>query len=117
MITIKETKAAIEADKKNWRIYLMDFVDDFRRKKDRKAIMEPFALSDERIDAMLAATTAYLCNELKISPPEWIHTIPSLKSPWFVSGLENLKAAAVVESPLQFRLRKIFVLENFLSRV
>jgi hypothetical protein len=31
--------------------------------------------------------------------------------------MENLKAIALVESPLRFRIRKIFVLENFLNRV
>lgn len=37
--------------------------------------------------------------------------------PWFVSGMENLKAIASAESPLSFRWRKIFVMEIFLSRV
>jgi hypothetical protein len=58
-----------------------------------------------------------LNDELGIECPRWILEVPACKDPWFVSGLENLKAIALVESPLQFRLRKIFVLENFLSRV
>jgi hypothetical protein len=49
--------------------------------------------------------------------PEWILTVPAPRDPWFVSGMESLKAIAIVESPLPFRIRKIFVLENFLSRV
>jgi hypothetical protein len=32
-------------------------------------------------------------------------------------GIENLKAITLVESPLRFRIRKIFVLDNFLRRV
>jgi hypothetical protein len=43
--------------------------------------------------------------------------VPACRKPWFVAGMENLKAIAVAESPLRFRIRKIFVLENFLSRV
>jgi hypothetical protein len=43
--------------------------------------------------------------------------VPTCKDPWFVSGMENINAIALVESPLQFRIRKIFVLENFLIRV
>jgi hypothetical protein len=31
--------------------------------------------------------------------------------------MESLKAIALVESPLPFRIRKVFVLANFLSRV
>jgi hypothetical protein len=43
--------------------------------------------------------------------------VPGLEEPWFVTGIENLKAMAIVESPVFFRRRLIFVLENFLSRV
>ena len=95
----------------------MDLVDDFRYYKDPKAIAAPFKLTDERLDALLASTAHYLCDELGITPPDWILEVPACKEPWFVSGLENLKAIALVESPVHFRLRKIFVLENSLSRV
>jgi hypothetical protein len=54
---------------------------------------------------------------LKIEPSEWILAVPAVRRAWFVSGMENLKAIALVESPLPFRRRKVFVLENFLSRV
>jgi hypothetical protein len=39
-----------------------------------------------------------------------------LPRPWFVAGVENLKATALVESPLPFRRNNVFVLGNFLSR-
>jgi len=54
---------------------------------------------------------------MSLECPGWILEVPACKDPWFVSGMESLKAIALVESPLQFRIRKIFVLENFLSRV
>lgn len=69
------------------------------------------------IGTLVASTVDYLCRELKMAPPTWVQQVPPCKDPWFVSGMENLKAIALVESPLPFRLRKIFVLENFLSRV
>jgi hypothetical protein len=117
MTTLKEVKQQIESDPPNWAIYLMDFVDDFRYYKDHAAIEEPFEINNERIDALLASTAEYLCEELDIKPPEWIMKVPACRDPWFVSGIENLKAIAIVESPLHFRIRKIFVLENFLERV
>jgi hypothetical protein len=80
-------------------------------------IEEPFELNDERFDALLAATAEALCSELNIKPPAWILAVPPVRRAWFVSGMESLKAIALVESPLPFRMRKIFVLENFLSRV
>jgi len=117
MNTLKATKEKIAAEPKHWRVWLMDFVDDFRYYKNAGMIAEPFELSDDKIDALLASTIEYLCDELKIETPGWLSEIQPCREPYFVSGIENLKATAIVESPLRFRIRKIFVLENFLSRV
>jgi hypothetical protein len=117
MQTLKQTSEKIKADEKNWSVYLMDFVDDFRYYRDPQMISEPFELDHERFDALLASTAEALCAEQKIETPLWIRAVPAPRHPWFVSGMESLKAIAIVESPLPFRLRKIFVMENFLSRV
>lgn len=117
MTTLRETKQRIAADPKHWTIALMDFVDDFRYYKDPAAIAEPLTFDNEKFDALLAATAHYLCNEAKLQIPDWLWAVPPCRDPWFVSGMESLKAIALVESPLPFRLRKIFVLENFLTRV
>ena len=69
------------------------------------------------MDALLASTAEALCDELGMAPPRWLAGVPACKEPFFVVGLENLKAISIVESPLWFRIRKIYVLENFLSRV
>src|SRR5262245_26932167 len=117
MLTLKQVKQRIKEDPRNWRVHLMDFVDDCRYYRDPQMIEEPFELDDERVDALLAATAEQLCKELKIITPNWILAVPAPRDPWFVSEMENLKAIAIVESPLPFRIRKLFVLENFLSRV
>ena len=116
MLTLKQAKQQISEDPQHWRIHLMDFVDDFRHYREPQMIAEPFTMTDERMDALLAATTEQLCGELKLATPLWIRAVPAVRDPWFVSGMESLKAIALVESPLPFRLRKLFVLENFLSR-
>ncbi|MEO6724156.1 MAG: hypothetical protein ABIU20_07830 [Blastocatellia bacterium] len=117
MLTLKQARQQINDDPQHWAIHLMDFVDDFRCYRDPQMIAEPFELTDERMDALLAATAEQLCEELKLAVPSWIRAVPAVREPWFVSGMENLKAITLVESPLPFRLRKVFVLENFLSRV
>lgn len=117
MITLKETKALITADPEWWKIHLMNFVDDFRYHKEVSAVSEPFDPEGTRMDALLASTAEALCDELKQEPPSWLALVPACEEPYFVSGMENLKAIAVVQSPLRFRIRKIFVMENFLSRV
>jgi hypothetical protein len=117
MTTLRETKGRMLADPEHWAVPLMDFVDDFRRDKNPAALAEPFESVHERWDALLASTADCLCREAGLTPPRWLEEVPPCKDPWFVSGLENLKAIALVESPLPFRRRKIFVMENFLSRV
>ena len=114
--TIQEAKMAMLKSGENWRIPFMEFIDDLRRTRDHRLIEKPFALSDENIDSLLASTIEYLCDELGVETPSWVWEVPSCKEPWFVAGYDNLKAISIVESPVFFRRRKIFVLENFLSR-
>src|SRR5712692_4084147 len=117
MITLRKTKEKITQEPKWWCIHLMNFVDDFRYYKDPKAIEEPFELSDNKMDALLASTAESLCDEMGLKPQDWLADVPACRDPYFVGGFENLKAISIVESPLRLRIRKIFVLENFLNRV
>ena len=95
----------------------MEFVDDLRRTKDTSLIEKPFGVTHDNIDSLLASTIEYLCYELGVEIPNWVWDIPSCKEPWFISECENLKAISIAQSPVYFRRRKIFVLENFLSRI
>ena len=117
MITAVETKARFKEDPRWWKIPLMDFVDDFRRQKDVAAVKQPFSLDNERQDAVLASVIETLCDEMNLEVPDWLAAVPPCREPYFMAGMESLKAIAIVESPLRFRIRKIFVMENFLSRV
>lgn len=116
-MTLRECKEQIDQDPIDWSRYLMSFVDEFRRTRELSLIAVPFANDGSRMSAILAATAEQLCFETKLVTPLWIQQIKACDKPWFVSGMESLKAIALVESPLPFRLRKIFVLENFLTRV
>jgi hypothetical protein len=116
-LTLRQTKEKIKQDPQWWCIHLMNFVDDFRYYKDLRAIAEPFQLSDEKMDALLASTAESLCDEIGLDPPDWLADVPACRDPYFVGEIQNLKAISIVQSPLRFRIRKIFVLENFLSRV
>lgn len=117
MISAAETKLKFDDDPKWWKIPLMDFVDDFRHYKDINAIAKPFALSDEEKDAVFAGVIETLCDELGFQIPAWLADVPPCRKPLFLSRMESLKAIAIVESPVRFRIRKVFVLENFLFRV
>ncbi len=115
--TVEDTKQAMLENKEYWQIPYMEFVDDFRYYQDPSLIEKPFSLNDDRFDSLLASTIEYLCDEMNIDIPAWVWEVPPCKDPWFPSGVENLKAIAIAESPAYFRRRKIFVLSNFLSRV
>ena len=117
MITVAQTKQDMERDPKWWKIPLMDFVDDFRYYKNPAAIAEPFELSDERRDAVLASVIETLCDEIGIQIPKWLDRVPACREPFFMSRMESLKAISLVETPVRFRLRKIFVMANALHRV
>lgn len=117
MITAKETKLRMIADPRWWKIALMDFVDDFRYHKDLAAIAEPFDLGDEQKDAVLAGTIETLCDELGLAIPDWLESVPASSEPVFLSRVEAMKTFSLVESPAHFRIRKVFVGENFLFRV
>lgn len=117
MISCVATKQRFREDPEWWKVALFDFVDDFRRHRDPGAIEQPFDADDEQRDAVLAGVIETLCDELKLQIPSWLVHIPSCKDPFFMSGFESLKAAALVQAPVRLRLRKVFVLENFLDRV
>jgi len=116
-MTAEETKRAMIHAGENWIIPLMDFVDEMRRSRNSELIQKPFQCDHECIDSILASTIEYLCHELGMEVPDWVWDVPSCRHPWFVSGIEDLKAISLAESPAFFRRRKIFVLANFLSRV
>jgi transcriptional regulator with XRE-family HTH domain len=102
----------------SWKTHLFDFVDEFRRTADgRLVILPPPSRCDKRTTALLASTVRTLCEELAISTPRWATRRHFISHPWFVSGMNSLKASALVESPLHFRANNIFVHSNFLSRV
>lgn len=101
----------------SWKTHLFDFVDAFRSTQSGALVQEaPVVELDARLRALCASATEALCCEMNMLPPAWCAGIPALDAPWFVAGIENLKAMALAESPAWFRARRVFVLGNFLSR-
>lgn len=102
----------------NWKVVLFDWVDAFRCDHDPQRIAEPpINRLDARLRALIAAMVETLCDEAGMAHPPWCAGVPALVRPWFVAGLENVKAMALVESPIHFRKRNVFVLASILERV
>ena len=102
---------------------MANFIDEFNRssteKKQKMVGKFPFkGITDKKYAAYIAAMVEELCFTNNIDIPDWVFDKKySLKEPFFVGGLESIKAFLIVESPLPFRRRNIFVSENVLKRV
>ncbi len=102
----------------SWKIHFFEFLDEVRRSKDSRLLFVPPSPNlDVRLKSLLAAMVLEICNECDWEAPTWAEEEPSLKHPWFPSNSDALKASALLESPLRFKLKNIFVLENFMRRV
>jgi hypothetical protein len=114
-------KAFEELENEHWHFSFFEFVDDFRAMSYDLSLVtdEPENLLMKNEGALLRSIVYQLCIEGGISEdkiPIWALKRQWLSDPWFVSGINNLYAMALVESPLPFRNNNIFVLENFLNR-
>lgn len=101
---------------------LANFVDCFRRspQADRvEQVREPLCeIGDTVGTAIWGAVTESLCRECGLPAPAWTEDRSRfLPAPHFEGGMESLKAILLVESPIPFRRRNIFVSENALSRI
>jgi len=101
----------------SWKVHLFDFVDRFRADPAAARVrIPPIVELAPHLAALLASTVDALCDEVGSEPPSWSAGVEPLPRPWFVSGVESLKASALIESPVRFRQRNLFVLSNFLAR-
>ena len=98
---------------------LREFLDEFYTHSDhRKAmIAEEPQLIEALPDAYLAAVAEHLAEYWRLPCPDWVNDERRfLHRPFFAGSLESLKATLLVESPIAFRRRMIFVGADVLSR-
>lgn len=95
--------------------FIREFLDEFYVEQNNltREIMlreEPPLVTEDRINAYLAAVAEHLAFRNHLPVPKWV-TQPRrfLKRPFFPGGLESLKATMLIESPSAFRRRMIFV--------
>lgn len=105
---------------------LLQLLDDYRRAERsggpvaaaRLFADPPQGTGDVRVDAALAGLAEHLARQDGWSPPAWAFDDSRYAEPWwFVSGVRAWHPAALVESPLAFRKRGVFLTRSALERV
>ncbi len=106
-----------------FRYALAEFLDKFYSSSNSERVKmvskNPFPeFKDKRIQAYIAATVEELCYRYNLEIPEWVNDKKYfLKEPFFLTEIESIKPFLLVESPLSFKRRNIFVSSNVLVRV
>lgn len=82
------------------------------------ALLAPILGDAGRVqDAYLGATAEELARAHGLTCPAWAAAeVRRLHQPWFASSLAALRTVLIIESPVGFRSRNLFVSGNALSR-
>lgn len=119
-MTARELLDACAAEGRHWQLHVNAFIDEFRRGSDaqRRAMIAAGAASEsDRMAGLVAAVISALCREHGLEPPAWVARTGS-PEPFFAFPAHGyaLRVRLMLESPPPFRIRNVFVPENYLER-
>lgn len=102
-----------------WQRPINAFVDEFRRAPEptRRAMMADPIVDQGPLEGLVAAVVSALAREVGMAPAPWVGAIGS-PVPFFALPAQSfaMRLRLMIEAPPAFRIRNVFVPENYLSR-
>jgi len=117
--TLAELARRVSRGEQQFDVALSEFLDSFYVSTRRQALIDPVPefLADRVQQALLGAVGEHLARRWNLAIPAWTGAADRfLNRPYFTTNLESLKALLLVESPIAFRRRLLFVSANALDR-
>jgi hypothetical protein len=118
-MTANECVKLAEAAGDHYQRVINAFIDEFRRSDAhaRRAMLADPVLRSGRLEGLVAAVSSALCREVDLQPPPWVAETHS-PEPFFAFPARSyaLRVRLMFESPAPFRIRNVFVPDNYLSR-